>query len=202
MNAWLDFNGDGDWDDNEEHIIINNQIWDSQVTTNFDVPFDAVEGQTILRLRYSSLAGPGYSGAALDGEVEDYAVTIEPLGNKWEQLPDETLVGFEAVDSVYVADDWQCSGGWVYKIGWWACYSNDDYGNEIRGSGINHFNISVLKHYPGSCVIPNVEYFSYDIPFDSIVEQPTGLFNNTFNTEIYYYEYTLPTPLIQKEGMK
>ena len=174
LNAWLDFNGDGDWDDNEEHIIINNQIWDSQVTTNFDVPFDAVEGQTILRLRYSSLAGPGYSGAALDGEVEDYAVTIEPLGNKWEQLPDSNLYGYESHDfndgSEYlimsVADDWECSGGWVNKIEWWGFYS-DNEGVEMRGAGIDHFNIQILPHYE-SCDPASWAIYTVDIPFDSV----------------------------------
>ncbi len=208
FNAWLDFNADGDWDDENEHIFINEQIWDSPVVLSFDVPFEAVPGQTMLRLRYSSFAGSGYSGPALDGEVEDYAVNLEAFGNKLEQLPDSTLAGYEAHDYnsggvysvLYVADDWECEGGWVNKIEWWGYYPMYQ-GVELRGSGIDHFNVRILYHYPEDCTPANWELYTMDIPFDSVYETATGWTNN-LNNNVYHYECNLAEPFIQHQGEK
>ena len=43
-----------------------------------DVPFTSTTDQTFARFRWSTTAGLDTITAATDGEVEDYAVTIEP----------------------------------------------------------------------------------------------------------------------------
>ena len=75
LNAWLDFNADGDWADAGEQIFLDRSL--SAVNNlTFPVPANATLGQTFARFRFSNQTGLSYTGPAFDGEVEDYLVTI------------------------------------------------------------------------------------------------------------------------------
>ena len=77
LNAWIDFNQDGDFDDPGEHVIVNSfRASGSTASESFNVPSDASAGQSIARFRLTSSAGYSYFGLAPDGEVEDYSVQI------------------------------------------------------------------------------------------------------------------------------
>ncbi len=77
LDAWIDFNGDGDWNDPGEKIFNSRQVFNnSDQTLTFTVPADAVLGATFARFRISSAGGLSPTGEALDGEVEDHKVTI------------------------------------------------------------------------------------------------------------------------------
>ncbi|WP_145108982.1 GEVED domain-containing protein [Botrimarina mediterranea] len=80
LNAWFDFNNDGDWDDAGEKIF--NNVEDMQVLDPLNPQFRRFTVQTpadvdtsatfyAARFRWGS-AGLGYSGVANSGEVEDY----------------------------------------------------------------------------------------------------------------------------------
>ena len=77
IDAWLDFNGDGIWQ-RDEQILSNQPITDAGPvqTLNFTVPDDAVPGTTYARVRISSDGNLGPTGYASDGEVEDYQVNV------------------------------------------------------------------------------------------------------------------------------
>lgn len=88
LAAWVDWNGDGDFDDSEEQIPI--ESYDSatfngtfQVPVAFTVPADAVQGQNIgARFRLSTdlteIASPcGTTSCTADGEIEDYLIQVE-----------------------------------------------------------------------------------------------------------------------------
>lgn len=87
LNAWIDWNGNGVFDP-EEQIAIDvqdNGAGDTnpaigQVALQVNVPADAVTTQTFARFRYTSQSGTilPNSGNAADGEVEDYALLIQP----------------------------------------------------------------------------------------------------------------------------
>jgi len=102
VNAWLDFNDDGDWDDSwgdgSEHILVDLPAPGGVVTTaSFPVPWAATVGaQTYARFRVSTTRGLSYKGLAPDGEVEDYRVTIEaPPERDWGDAPDGlTAMGY------------------------------------------------------------------------------------------------------------
>jgi hypothetical protein len=79
LNAWIDFNGDQDWDDDSEHIFLDQQLQQGSNSLFFDVPASAVPDQTLARFRLNSRGGLTTTGFADDGEVEDYAVTIHPV---------------------------------------------------------------------------------------------------------------------------
>lgn len=77
VDAWVDFNGNGSWSDPGEKIINS-----AAVTNNTDkqfifaVPANAVLGTSYARVRLSTAGGLTPTGAAPDGEVEDYKVAI------------------------------------------------------------------------------------------------------------------------------
>jgi hypothetical protein len=81
LDAWIDFNIDGQWTMGLPEQIFT--TWGLAAGVNvytFNVPAAAVVGQTYARFRVSNLGGLSFTGYANNGEVEDYAVTIDPGG--------------------------------------------------------------------------------------------------------------------------
>jgi len=81
LNAWIDFNRDGDWMDAGEKILSDQPVAAGSESLLFQVPdIDPDAAPEIramnARFRLSSQPGIGFSGMALDGEVEDYEVAI------------------------------------------------------------------------------------------------------------------------------
>jgi hypothetical protein len=79
LNAWIDYNQDGDFSDSGEQIAANITIA-SGATVNLTpvVPASAIIGKTYSRFRCSTTGGLSPKGVAADGEVEDYLITIVP----------------------------------------------------------------------------------------------------------------------------
>ena len=85
INAWVDFNVDGDWDDAPERIFVNQPVKPGVNYLYFAVPpisSVAVDVETYTRFRYTTYElansfAPAYAGLAEDGEVEDYLIRIE-----------------------------------------------------------------------------------------------------------------------------
>ncbi|KAF5432903.1 hypothetical protein C5S39_02575 [Candidatus Methanophagaceae archaeon] len=79
LNAWIDFNADGDWADSGEQIFTDVPLTPEHNELTFDVPQGATTGTTFARFRFCSGSGmcSFYEGNAPDGEVEDYMVNIE-----------------------------------------------------------------------------------------------------------------------------
>ena len=76
INAWIDFNADGDWDDEGEQIFVDRALVHGANALSAAIPSSATPGSAFARFRITSCAGHGYAGLAPDGEVEDYLVTI------------------------------------------------------------------------------------------------------------------------------
>lgn len=82
LNAWIDWNGDGDFDDQNEQIASNVRHGTGTYTLDITVPADAITtGPTFARFRLGprSTSDPVYgsTGTASSGEVEDYMIKIE-----------------------------------------------------------------------------------------------------------------------------
>ena len=206
LNAWFDFNADGDWSDPGEQVFTNLLLNTGSNNLHIMVPLSAIPGFTYARFRYSSQPGISYTGPAIDGEVEDYqvAITTDP-DKKWAQYPDVSLPGIHAHDaiippyqSIVLADDWQCNGGQVTDIQWWGNYEVIG-GIEQKGSNINHFHISIHNPNGATCLPTDPEVWGANIPFSVILEQNTGLVNSD-GSPIYFYEYSLPIPFDQIAG--
>ncbi|MEJ2732933.1 MAG: GEVED domain-containing protein [Anaerolineae bacterium] len=112
LDAWLDFNQDGDWTDNGEQIFLAQELQTGPNNLTFIVPRDATTGLTFSRLRFSLDGGLSFDGPAPEGEVEDYRVDIqipspEPVWAKWvndEPWFPELLVNVETSQTITVTD--------------------------------------------------------------------------------------------------
>ncbi|WP_299625023.1 GEVED domain-containing protein, partial [uncultured Tenacibaculum sp.] len=88
--AWIDFDGNGIFDDNEEFISTTTSSGSSTASLTWSYPGDITIGTTYMRLRITSDtltdAASGGSddralGVATDGEVEDYQIEIIDCGS-------------------------------------------------------------------------------------------------------------------------
>ena len=86
LDAWIDFNQDGDWDDSGERIFNAHNLGtnDGVQSLTFSVPQDTgnniVYGTSYARFRLSTIGGLLPTGLAPDGEVEDYRVAVPWFG--------------------------------------------------------------------------------------------------------------------------
>ncbi len=84
LNAWIDFNQDGDWDDPGEQVFTNTPVF---AGSNFPVvpliPLTATPGNTYARFRLTSatVTTPTPTGTLPDGEVEDYQITVQRIAD-------------------------------------------------------------------------------------------------------------------------
>jgi hypothetical protein len=84
VDAWIDFNGDGDWDDPDEQILKNLPFYSDTLTQtiNLVIPASAPAFQdpkfTFARFRISADGDTRPNGLATSGEVEDYRLTLLP----------------------------------------------------------------------------------------------------------------------------
>jgi Tol biopolymer transport system component len=76
LDAWIDFNQDGDWSDPFEQILIARDVEAGPNLLSFTVPAGATAGDTFARFRLTSQGGMLPGGAADDGEVEDYRYAL------------------------------------------------------------------------------------------------------------------------------
>lgn len=77
LNAWIDFNADGDWGDAGEQIFTDYAVATGTNSLTYQVPADATETETFARFRLDTIGGLTPTGyASVGGEVEDYKVSI------------------------------------------------------------------------------------------------------------------------------
>jgi hypothetical protein len=105
LNAWIDYNDDGDWDDTGEWVFVDQALVAGENYLSFTVPCDAKPRNTFARFRFESsnennlhvivldanaAQVQGYNGEAHNGEIEDYQISIRERAE--EQEP-STVVG-------------------------------------------------------------------------------------------------------------
>lgn len=86
LYAWIDFNKDGSFLGAGEQVIDQLSLTSGTSTIPIVIPVTAARGSTVSRFRYSTDTGLGPTGAASDGEVEDYSVFVESLD--WGDAPE------------------------------------------------------------------------------------------------------------------
>lgn len=144
LNAWLDFNRDGRFDESAEQIFADELLGKGLNTLQFAIPPSAVTGQTFARFRFNTRGLLPSYGPASDGEVEDYMVTLadnlEPQMNsgkgglKWSQPPQSfdaatpyLLNGWDELSGLQLhriaADDWLCEDDRpITGFQWWGSF--------------------------------------------------------------------------------
>jgi|GEM_PF-3847760 len=80
LQAWIDWNADGDFDDAADQIATDVQdgVGNGTINLPVQIPADATLGNTFARFRWSTQPGLASTGDAPDGEVEDYQIEILP----------------------------------------------------------------------------------------------------------------------------
>ncbi|MCA9144379.1 MAG: tandem-95 repeat protein [Planctomycetales bacterium] len=76
LDAWVDFNQDGDWVDAGEQIFASQPLKAGLNTLSIATPASAKLGFTTARFRLSTAGGLRPTGLAADGEVEDYQIRV------------------------------------------------------------------------------------------------------------------------------
>lgn len=76
LDGWLDLNGDGDWNDQYEHVFGSVPVRAGANSLSIWIPPATGTGVTYARFRFGSEGGLAPTGLAIDGEVEDYRVEI------------------------------------------------------------------------------------------------------------------------------
>jgi len=144
LNAWVDFNGNGSFDGQDEQIFDDAMLTSGVNRLSFRVPANAVDGDTCARFRFNTRGLLPYYGPAQDGEVEDYKVSIGRVlelqpsagigGLKWSQpvqSPDAATPfifnGWDEISGLHLhqfsADDWQCTDERpVTGFHWWGSF--------------------------------------------------------------------------------
>jgi len=135
VQAWIDFNADTSWDAGEE--VFNGFLPNGDHLINVAMPNSAAVGQSFARFRISTDGGLSPAGAAKNGEVEDYDVSIRmpPPDVKWVQWPDLTQNGIDIrLDDGdgkirWIADDFECTTtNLITEIYLWGSWKNDQKG--------------------------------------------------------------------------
>ena len=77
LDAWIDFDGDGAFNDPRDRIATNLALVSGANSIPVNVPCDSAGLTTYGRFRLGSVTSPTPHGPAADGEVEDYAFVVE-----------------------------------------------------------------------------------------------------------------------------
>ncbi len=99
LNAWIDWDLDGQFDSDEQ--VITDLVASTNNTVSITVPAWAQEGDTWARYRLSSTAGIGPSGGVSDGEVEDYELSITQVGVSLNYYPSSSTYTTLAYEDMY-----------------------------------------------------------------------------------------------------
>ncbi len=78
LDAWVDLNFDGDWDDAGERITPAAGLAVVAGANPVTIPAFASAGASYARFRLSTAGGLEPTGLASDGEVEDYQLIVDP----------------------------------------------------------------------------------------------------------------------------
>ena len=103
LDAWVDYNRDGDWDDPNEQVAAAMQLTAGENELSVKAPLepDSVPGQTFARFRISDVGGLRPTGLTTNGEIEDYQIEIVD-GRPPEAINDPSVAtaGFATTEDV------------------------------------------------------------------------------------------------------
>ena len=144
LDAWIDFNGNGQFDHPSEHLRSGTSI-DVGAGVNvvsYTIPAGAATGDTFARFRISTVGGLPPDGLADDGEVEDYqlyigdgdigeVIIVELLAGDVEIAADGSEVTVRNADAAELS-----SAPGDAPLGWEFLGTSDDNVVSVAGLGI------------------------------------------------------------------
>lgn len=218
LNAWLDFNADGDWDDPGERLFSDRQLVRGENRLSFDVPGLGQGGvatpQTYARLRFTAdnpLGQLSYTGQWPNGEVEDYAVAIDhpPItvtAAPWSiaVAPTSVLPASDQVGLTAWEVDTSGMGAVDHMQQQWFAYRLGDGGPEMPLQSLPLTSASLLSTYApddtilltfGGAADPFVADIAYAIvsggESSSAIEESVSITNQSGGPlDLHWFEYT------------
>ncbi|MDM8522467.1 SBBP repeat-containing protein [Desulfococcaceae bacterium HSG8] len=179
LDAWIDFNGNGVFDHQAEHLwggvsqLLNGQPNPVNNLT-FVVPSDAVIGPTYARFRLSMSGGLQPTGFVPDGEVEDYLVEIERL-----QCTDDCYADDNGDDSnggtswtdakktIQAAVDQVNSGGTVHvAAGTYTEQVTLTPGKNLAILGEGQDDVTWIAPAEGKCLVGNMDGYTGNMNYE------------------------------------
>jgi LruC domain-containing protein len=107
LNAWFDWNADGDFNDANEHIFNDVSLTAGINNLVIRVPVDAIASNSWSRFRYSQQPGLSPVGGSSSGEVEDHPITIDSSGLTYRYYPSaNSWVTLAYEDQWPISDDY------------------------------------------------------------------------------------------------
>lgn len=188
-SVFVDYNGDGDFDDADEIVIGNESIaQNSSITRTFVIPSTARPGHSVMRVvsdyfAYGSL-NPCFSNL---GEVEDYVINIQSFGTLCTPYNDNpcTNININNVTMNDLNNSSGCNGGY-------SDYSNNKVVEAVVGGVVNYSITSGGQYYnngkvsvyvdldkngtldAGEMVVDNVDFFG-NTPVTGTFNLPPGI---------------------------
>jgi outer membrane protein assembly factor BamB len=105
LNAWCDFDNNGNWLDIDDQIITDQILVTGSNPLSFIMPPTANSGAYYFRFRYSSITGISFNGLVADGETEDYRVIgTNPLSGIWKYVLHNNVTRMEYGASPAIKD--------------------------------------------------------------------------------------------------
>lgn len=231
LSAYIDFNADGSWlTPGDSLFAAPYPVIAGPNVVNFLVPATATPNvKTFARIRLHTMpAVLPPTGAAANGEVEDYQVQIAPVP-KWSQLPHPSGQGFDGPSDVWWngpaagtkweqgpdvtqtalhAHDGPPGTQLILANDWW-CQGGvvtdlHWWGTIEQPSPANNqwgFLLSIHANNAGPCLPLDPPLWTANVPLAQIGVSNTGLVNSLGET-IYLYKYILPTPFGQQAGQR
>lgn len=160
LNAWLDFNRDGDWIDAGEQVGTDVLLPAGVSTLSFAVPAAARLGTTHGRFRFASATGLNPTGLATDGEVEDHVFTIYQNGPT-------NPAGFEITNIVHTATNemtlwWDWESNVTYQAQWASNLLSD---SNVTWTGWGGYVFAPPYLQVDSNAVPSIRFYRVVVPF-------------------------------------
>ncbi len=83
VTIWIDYNRDGDFDDEMEKVFVSPNSSGENIGGNFTIPSDVLTGKTRFRVSMSYETFPSPCEYFEYGEVEDYTINILPINTSF-----------------------------------------------------------------------------------------------------------------------
>ncbi len=140
LNAWVDWNGDGDFSDSGERIVTNSLRFTGTANISVNVPANAIISRsTFARFRFGpkSTSKPAYdiSGSANYGEVEDYQIKILCVPPDPPKVGDITQPTCDVSTGSVILEGLPSTGTWTLTR-WPDGVSTTGTGTTVKLSGI------------------------------------------------------------------
>lgn len=144
----------------------------------------------------------GFSAASDFWWNEPHAIPFQssPPNVNWPGLTSHDYELGAGVQSASVAGMWTITHGFLSKVVWWGNYQEDGVGDEIRGAGVQAFQLSIHANHitstPALWLPDDPPQVTHVVAFAAANETDTGQVNAE-GCRIYQYSTELPTPFVQ-----